>query len=136
MNSDWYNISENEATLLIFQRGVTCEESTKVCSEFMKVCPEGNIQKLADQLTGIKISKKPTSNKPNCTSCGRAGHLNSNCWGTCPTCNQLGHRPKSFELSGQDRRRIEKARKRKLRAVLKNLALEDTTLPFPFKLKL
>ena len=24
MNSDCYNISENEATLLIFQRGVTC----------------------------------------------------------------------------------------------------------------
>ena len=78
MNSDWYNISENEATLLIFQRGVTCEESRKVCSKFMKV------EKLVDQLTGIKISKKPTSNKPNCISCGRAVHLNINCWGTCP----------------------------------------------------
>ena len=73
MNSDWYNISENEAILLIFQRGVTCEESRKVCSEFMKECPEGNIQKLADQLKGVKISKKPTSNKTNCTSCGTAG---------------------------------------------------------------
>ena len=70
-NADWYNISENEATLLIFQKGVNCEKSRKVCSEFMKICPEGNIEKLADQLTGIKISKKPTPIKPNCTNCGK-----------------------------------------------------------------
>ena len=55
MNSDWHNISENEEILLIFQRGVTCEENRKVCSEFMKECSEGNIQKLADQLKGVKI---------------------------------------------------------------------------------
>ena len=30
MNSDWYNITEKEAILLIFQRGVTFEESRKV----------------------------------------------------------------------------------------------------------
>ena len=49
MNSDWHNISEKEAILMIFQRGVTCEASRKVCSAFMKECPEGNIQRLADQ---------------------------------------------------------------------------------------
>ena len=78
MNSDWHNISEKEAILMIFQRGVTCEESRKVCSAFMKECPEGNIQRLADQLKGVKASKKPKS-KDNCTDCGQEGHLNINC---------------------------------------------------------
>ena len=95
----------------------------------MKGCPEGNLQKLADQLTGIKISKKPTSNKTNCTSCGKAGHLKINCWWTCPACNQSGHRPRLCELSVQERRKVERSRKRKLKLVLKNLASEDTTLP-------
>ena len=70
MNSDWHSISEKEVILMIFQRGANCEKSRKVCSVFMKECPEGNIQKLADQLKGVKISKKPTSNK-NCTFCGK-----------------------------------------------------------------
>ena len=104
MNSDWYNISENEATLLIFQRGVTCEESRKVCSEFMKGCPEGNLQKLADQLKGVKSSKKPTSND-NCTNCGKAGHLNINCWGTCPAFEQTGHRPGSIIGARENKKR-------------------------------
>ena len=85
----------------------------------MKTNPEGNIEKLADQLTGLKISKKPTPIKPNCTNCGRVGHLTSKCWGICPTCNQLGHRSKSCEFLVQDKRKIERARKRKLKAVLK-----------------
>merc|ERR1712030_76250 len=72
INSDWHNITEKEAVLMIFQRGVHCEKSRKVCSEFMKECPEGNIQKLADQLKGVNISKKPTSND-NYTNCGKAG---------------------------------------------------------------
>ena len=102
----------------------------------MKECPEGNIQKLADPLTGVKISKKPTSNKTYCTSCGKAGHLNINCWGTCPACNQLGHRPRSCELSVQERRRIERARKRKLRAVLKKRNLKKKSNEPQFDLKL
>ena len=109
MNSDWYNNSENEAILLIFQRGVTCEESRKVCSEFMKECPEGNIQKLADQLKGVKISKKPTS-KDNCLNCGKAGHLNANCWGTCQACDQTGHKTGSCQLSVQEKIKREKDR--------------------------
>ena len=56
-NADWYNISENEATLLIFQQGINCAKSKKVCSEFMKTNPEGNVEKLADQLRRLKISK-------------------------------------------------------------------------------
>ena len=104
------HISEKEAILMIFQKGVNCEKIRKVCSAFMKECPEGNIQRLADQLKGVKISKKPTSNK-NCTNCGRAGHLNKNCWGTCPACDQTDHRPGSCQLSVQERiKREEKAR--------------------------
>ena len=34
--SDWYNISATEATCLIFQIGVKCAKSRKICSEFMK----------------------------------------------------------------------------------------------------
>ena len=123
MNSDWHNISENEAILLILQRGVTCEESRKVCSEFMKECPEGNIQKLADQLKGVKASKKPKSND-NCTNCGQEGHLNINCWGTCPACEQTGHRPGTCQLSTQERIKREKNRKRKLKAVLQKRRLK------------
>ena len=102
----------------------------------MKGCPEGNLQKLADQLTGIKISKKPTSNKSNCTSCGKAGHLNIRCWGTCPACNQSGHRPRSCELSVQEKRRVERARKRKLRAVLKKRNLRKKSNEPQFDLNL
>ena len=83
-----------------------------------------SIQRLADQLKGVKISKKPTSNK-NCTNCGRAGHLNRNCWGTCPACDQTDHRPGSCQLSVQERiKREEKARKRKRKAALNKRKLK------------
>ena len=72
-NADWYNISENEATLLIFQQGINCAQSKKICSEFIKTKAERDVEKLADQLTGLKISNKPTPTKPNSTNCGRAG---------------------------------------------------------------
>ena len=74
---------------------------------------------MAEQLTGLKISKQPTPIKLNCTNCGRAGHLPGNCWGKCPTCDQFRHRPNSCILTEQERRKIERARKRKLKAVLK-----------------
>ena len=40
-NSDWYNISENEAILMIFRKGVKCNKSRKTCSEFMKKFQKG-----------------------------------------------------------------------------------------------
>ena len=54
-NADWFKISENKATLLIFQQGINCAQSNKICSEFIKTNSEGDIEKLADQLTGLKI---------------------------------------------------------------------------------
>ena len=48
--SDWQNISGIEAICLIFITGVTCENSRKICSKFMKKSPEGDINKLLDQL--------------------------------------------------------------------------------------
>ena len=48
--SDWQNISGIEAICLIFITGVTCENSRRICSNFMKKSPEGNINKLRDQL--------------------------------------------------------------------------------------
>ena len=134
-NSDWHNITEKEAVFMIFQKGVQCEKSRKVCSEFMKECPEGNIQKLADQLKGVKVSKKPKSND-NCTSCGKAGHLNINCWGTCPACEQTGHRPGTCQLLMQERIKREKNRKRKLKAALHKRKLKRKLNRPQFKLNL
>ena len=115
INSDWHNITEKEAVFMIFQRGVQCDKSRKVCSEFMKECPEGNIQKLADQLKGVKASKKPKSND-NCTNCGQEGHLNINCWGTCPACEQTGHRPGTCQLSTKERIRRRKNQKKETKS--------------------
>ena len=108
---------------MIFQKGVQCDKSRKVCSEFMKECPEGNIQRLADQLKGVKASNKPKS-KDNCTNCGQQGHLKINCWGICPACEETGHRPGTCQLSPKERIKREKTRKRKLRAVLKKRRLK------------
>merc|ERR1712030_150407 len=86
-------------------------------SEFTKECPEGNIQRLADQLKGVKASKKPKS-KDNCTNCGQQGHLNINCWGICPACEETGHRPGTCQLSTKERIKREKIRKRRLKRKL------------------
>ena len=56
--SDWYNISGTEATCLIFQTGVRCENSRLICSNFMKKFPEGDIHKLRGQLEVVKDIKK------------------------------------------------------------------------------
>ena len=85
----------------------------------MKERPEGNIQKLADQLKGVKVSKKPKSND-NCTNCGRPGHLNINCWGTCLICEQ-GHRTGVCEEEIHEKIRRERDKKRKKVIQRKNL---------------
>ena len=36
--------AENETTLLIFQQGINCVKSKKVCSEFIKTNPEGMLK--------------------------------------------------------------------------------------------
>ena len=100
---------------MIFQKGVQCEQSRKVCSQFRKECPEGDIQRLADQLKGVMASKKPKTKKDNCTTCGQEGHLNSNCWGRCPACLETGHRPGECLLSQNEIIRKENRRKRNLR---------------------
>ena len=68
--SDWYNISATEATCLIFQIGVKCDKSRKICSEFMKQFPEGDIHKLKDQLKVVDALKSKGS-KENCLTCGK-----------------------------------------------------------------
>ena len=83
--SDWYNISATEATCLIFQIGVKCAKSRKICSDFMKQFPEGDIHKLKDQLKAVDALKSKGS-KENCLTCGQQGHLKINCWGKCPAC--------------------------------------------------
>ena len=58
----------------------------------MEKYPEGDFQKLTDQLIGALTSEKPKS-RENCTNCGRKGHLDYNCWGDCPACGEQGHSP-------------------------------------------
>ena len=106
-NSDWYGISENEAISLFFHKGVRCNKSRITCSEFMKKYPEGDIQKLTDQLKGVLTSEKPRS-KENCTNCGRPGHSDFNCWGDCPACGEQGHSPGTCQLSPEKIRAKEK----------------------------
>ena len=89
----------------------------------MKECPEGSIQRLADQLKGVKASNKPRS-KDNCTNCGQQGHLKFNCWGICPACEETGHRPGTCQLSPDQIRSKENRRKRKLRLVHKKRRLK------------
>ena len=96
-NSDWYGISENEAISLFFHKGVRCNKSRITCSEFMKKYPEGDIQKLTDQLKRVLASEKPRS-KENFTNCGVEGHSEFNCWGNCPACGEQGHSPGTCQL--------------------------------------
>merc|ERR1712105_65434 len=86
-SSDWYGISENEAICLIFEKVVRCSKIKNICYQFMEKHPEGDFQKLSDQLVGALTSEKP---KSNCTNCGKRGHSESNCWGNCPVCGEQG----------------------------------------------
>ena len=112
--SDWYNISATEATCLIFQIGVKCAKSRKICSDFMKQFPEGDIHKLKDQLKVVDALKSKGS-KENCLTCGKQGHLKINCWGKCPACGGFGHRAGDCQLSPEKVRAREKRKKRRIR---------------------
>ena len=109
-NSDWYGISENELICLFFNRGVRCYRSKNTCLKFMKNYPEGDFQKLTDQLIGALTSDKPRS-KENCTNCGRKGHSEFNCWGDCPACGEQGHSPGACQLSPEKIRSKEKRKR-------------------------
>ena len=111
-NSDWYDISETEAICMIFQIGVKCYKSRKVCSEFMKEFPEGNIKKLTDQLKVVRALKNRRSEE-NCTNCGQQGHSNTNCWGICPACGEPGNNPGICQLSPEKIRAREKEEEKK-----------------------
>ena len=58
-SSDWYGISENEAICLFFKKGVRCNKSRNTCLEFMKKYPEGDFQKLTDQLGSVQELRNP-----------------------------------------------------------------------------
>ena len=112
--SDWYNISATEATCLIFQIGVKCAKSRKICSEFMKQFPEGDIHKLKDQLKVVDALKTKGA-KENCLSCGKQGHLKINCWGKCPACGGFDHRAGDCQLSPEKVKKREKRKKRRIK---------------------
>ena len=78
----------------------------------MKKYPEGDFQKLTDQLIGALTSEKPRP-KEHCTNCGRKGHSDFNCWGDCPACGEQGHSPGTCQLSPEKIRAKEKRRKRR-----------------------
>merc|ERR1712002_221119 len=123
-SSDWYGILENEAICLFFKKGVKCNKSRNTCLEFMEKYPEGDFQKLTDQLIGALTSEKPRP-KENCTNCGRKGHSDYNCWGDCPACGEQGHRPGSCQLSPEKIRAKEKRKcRRKKNAENKRLRLK------------
>ena len=124
-NSDWYDISENEAISLIFHKGVKCQMSRKTCSEFMKKHPDGDIQKLTDQLKGVLASNKLGSEE-NCIKCGEQGHSEFNCWGNCPACGEQGHSPGTCLLTPEKiiaREKRKRKRKRKRMAYKRKLKL-------------
>ena len=127
---------KTDATLLIFQQGVNCAQSKKICSKFIKTNPEGDIKQLADQLTGLQITKQPTPGKLTCINCGEVGHISTNCWGKCPTCDQFGHRPNSCSLTRQEKRRIERSRKQKFKVVLKERNIRNRADETNFNLEL
>ena len=110
--SDWYNISTTEATYLIFQIGVKCGKSRKICSDFMRQFPEGDIHKLKDQLKVVSALKIKGSQE-NCLNCGQQGHLKINCWGKCPVCSGLDHRAGDCQLSPEKVRAGEQRKKRR-----------------------
>ena len=134
-SSDWYGISENEAICLFFERGVRCSKSKNICYQFMEKHPEGDFQKLNDQLLGALTSEKPKS-KENCTNCGKKGHTQYNCWGNCPVCGEQGHSPGSCQLSPEKikarakkkRRRIKYAENKKLRLKLQKTQSQQNLL--------
>ena len=78
---------------------------------------------MADHLKGVKASNKPRSEE-NCTYCGQQGHSEYNCWGICPACEKIGHRPGTCQLSPDQIRSRENKRKRKLRLVHKKRRLK------------
>ena len=90
----------------------------------MEKHPEGNFQKLTDQLIGALTSEKPKS-RENCTNCGKKGHLEYNCWGDCPACGEQGHSPGSCQLSPEKiKAKAKKRRRRKKWAENKKLRLK------------
>ena len=78
----------------------------------MKKYPEGDFQKLTDQLIGALTSEKPRP-KENCTNCGRPGHSDFNCWGDCPACGEQGHSLGTCQLSPEKIRAKEKRKRRR-----------------------
>merc|ERR1712055_693013 len=93
-------------------------------AEFMKKYPEGDFQKVTDQLIGALTSEKPRP-KENCTNCGRKGHSDFNCWGDCPACGEQGHSPGTCQLSPEKIRAKEKRKhRRKKNAEKKGLKLK------------
>ena len=101
----------------------------------MREFPEGNIQKLKDQLKVVRALKNKGSEE-NCVNCGQKGHLRRNCWGNCPACGEPGHNPGDCQISPEKIKAREKRKKRRRRNINnKRLKLKlyktksDTNLP-------
>ena len=116
--ADWQNISGIEAICLIFISGVTCENSRRICSNFIKKTPEGDINKLRDQLEVVNEISKREPEVENCTICGKIGHKYDKCWGKCPICASYNHFPGSCQdpaKTKKQKRRIDYRKRRKMR---------------------
>ena len=95
--ADWPNISVIEATCLIFISGSTCEDSKQICSKFMTKTPEGDVNKLREQLEVVMEVSKKVPGIENCTFCGKIGHKNDKCEAKCHLCASHNHFPGSCQ---------------------------------------
>merc|ERR1711895_316371 len=101
--------------------GVTCENSRRICSNFMKKSPEGDINKLCDQLEVVNEISKREPEAENCITCGKIGHKSYKCWGKCPICGSYNHFPRSCQDPAKFRkqkRRIDYRKRKKMRSRL------------------
>merc|ERR1712215_614626 len=119
--ADWPNVSIVEATCLIFISGSNCEDSKKICNNFMSKTPEGDINKLREQLEVVMEISKREPEIENCTFCGKIGHKHDKCEAKCHLCASYNHFPGSCQgpaITKKQKRRIEYRKKRKIKLML------------------
>merc|ERR1712215_632080 len=125
--ADWQNISIIEATCLIFISGSICEDSKQICSKFMTKTPEGDVNKLREQLEVVMEVSKKVPEIENCTFCGKIGHKNDKCEAKCHLCASHNHFPGSCQ--GQAKSKKQKRRIEYQRRIKTKLMLQKSNLP-------
>ena len=69
------------------------------------------------QVLQVVRALKNKGSEENCVNCGQKRHLRRNCWGNCPECGELGHRPGECQISPDKVRAREKRKKRRRRNI-------------------